>query len=81
MKRRFKLWQVLLAAVLIFAIGRWLHLQIAYAAIEGLTQKHGAELSSVVSQSVADDPLSHTEGITSSLEYFKIFEYSDNQAE
>ena len=69
------------ALCVLFAAGRWLHLQIAYAAVEQLTEQHGGELSAPISQSIADDPqLSGSDGFTSTLEYFKVFEYSESQA-
>ena len=66
---------------LLFAAGRWLHLRIAYTVVEQLTEQHGGELSSAINQSIADDPqLSNSDGFSSRLNYFKVFEYSDNQA-
>lgn len=65
---------------LLFVGGRWLQLQFAYAEIERLTEQHGSELSSVINKSIADDPLSGTDGVSSRLDYFKVFEYSDYEA-
>ena len=65
---------------LLFAAGRWLHLQIAYAEVERLTEQHGRELSSAINKSITDDPLSSAEGVSVRLDYFKVFEYSGDQA-
>ena len=80
MKRRIKLWQILLAAVLIFAVGRWLHLQIAYAQIESLTRQHSDELAPELSKYV-DDYYNHKDiRFYTAIEYFKVFEYSEANA-
>ena len=44
MQKRFKLWYLLLLPVLLLG-GRWVHLQIAYAQVEGLTQRYGEEFA------------------------------------
>jgi|DewCreStandDraft_4_1066084.scaffolds.fasta_scaffold24716_4 hypothetical protein len=71
---------------LLFAVGRWLHLQFAYSEIERLTEQHGNELSSAVNTSVTDEITSENEIAikpeldTIVVEYFKVFEYSESEA-
>ncbi len=75
-----RIFLIIILAGIVFFVGRSIHMQIAYAEVEGLTTQHGSELSSAVNQSIANDPLLSAEGVTSRLEYFKVFEYSENQA-
>jgi hypothetical protein len=70
---------VVIVTVLLFGIGRWLHLQSAYAEVEGLTARHSADLASVVSSTVADVQYPGSK-YYESVEYFKVFEYSPTQA-
>jgi hypothetical protein len=70
----------IVALGLLFVVGRWLHLQITYAAVEKLTEQYSSELFSVVNTSFADDPLFKAEGVSARIDYFKVFEYSENRA-
>lgn len=70
---------VVIVAGLLFGMGRWLHLQSAYAEVEGLTTRHSADLVSVVSSTVADVQYPGSK-YYESVEYFKVFEYSPTQA-
>ena len=68
-----------IAAILVFSLGRWLHLQAAYAEVERLTTQHSADLTAIVSSTVESTqyPGSRYYEV---VEYFKVFEYSQTRA-
>jgi hypothetical protein len=70
---------LLVALGLLVSVGRWLHLQLAYAEIERLTEQYGDALAMAINQTVME--VQHPmEGYSQSLEYFKVFDVSDTHA-
>jgi len=63
---------------LLFVAGRSLHLQIAYTEVEKLTEEHGQNLKAAIDE-IFKEP-SPVSGLTKTLEYFKVFEYSGTHA-
>lgn len=74
-----KIFALVVVASVIVGIGRWLHLQVAYAEIERLTELHESEIADTIETAVTavQYPGSRYHEI---VEYLKIFEYSQEHA-
>jgi len=60
--------------------GRWVHLQIAYAQVEALTQRHGEEFTPDLITYIDEVYNSKDKRFHTQLEYLKVFEYTESKA-